>query len=68
MWPADLAPDHADLGATALDVATVDVGDLLAKVELGGLGVIDTLNLDERGGGSLDVLGALVAQVTTLDV
>jgi hypothetical protein len=33
MWPGDLAPDHADLGATDLLLGAVDVGDLLALVE-----------------------------------
>lgn len=33
MWPSDLAPDNADLGATDLLLAAVDEGDLLAKVE-----------------------------------
>lgn len=33
MWPANLAPDHAVLGAPDLLLALVDVGDALAKVE-----------------------------------
>lgn len=33
MWPGNLAPDHADLGATDLLLRPVDVGNLLASVE-----------------------------------
>ena len=33
MWPGDLAPDDADLGATDLLLAAVDESDLLAEVE-----------------------------------
>lgn len=33
MRPGDLAPDHADLGATNLLLAAVDIGDALAEVE-----------------------------------
>lgn len=33
MWPGDLAPDNADLGSSDLLLASVNVGDLLAKVE-----------------------------------
>jgi hypothetical protein len=36
MWPGDLAPDHADLGASDLLLAAVDVGNLLAEVEAKG--------------------------------
>jgi hypothetical protein len=68
MWPGDLAPDHADLGATDLLLGAVDVGDLLALVEASGVGVVDALNLDERGAGLGGVTRALVAQVTSLDV
>uniref|UniRef100_A0A1Y1KYD9 Uncharacterized protein n=1 Tax=Photinus pyralis TaxID=7054 RepID=A0A1Y1KYD9_PHOPY len=68
VWPGDLAPDDADLGSTDLLLAAVDEGDLLAKVEVGSRGVIDALNLDQAGARSGDVAGALVAQVTSLDV
>ncbi len=34
----DLAPDHADLGATDLLLAAVDESDTLAKVEAGSRG------------------------------
>jgi hypothetical protein len=47
VWPSDLAPDHPDVGAADLTLSAVDESDLLAKVEVGGLGVINTLNLDQ---------------------
>jgi hypothetical protein len=47
VWPSDLAPDHPDVGAADLTLSTVNESDLLAKVEVGGLGVINTLNLDQ---------------------
>lgn len=68
MRPCDLAPDHADLGATDLLLATVDIGDLLAKVEVGGGGVIDALDLDQACLGVGDVATTLIAQVASLDV
>lgn len=43
----DLAPDHANVGAADLTLGAVDESDLLAKVEVGGLGVINTLDLDQ---------------------
>jgi len=64
----DLAPDHADLSTADLLLTTVDVGNLLAQVEVGGLGVIDTLDLDQAGARGSDVARALVAQVASLDV
>jgi hypothetical protein len=64
----DLAPDHANVGAADLTLGAVDESDLLAKVEVGGLGVINTLNLDQAGVGSKGVLATLVAEVTSLDV
>lgn len=64
----DLAPDNADLGAPDLLLAPVDKGDLLAKVEVGGVGVVDTLDLDQAGTRVSGVTRALVAQVTSLDV
>jgi hypothetical protein len=33
VWSGNLAPDHADLGAADLLLASVDVGDLLASIE-----------------------------------
>lgn len=61
--PGDLAPDDTDLGATDLLLATVDVGNALAVVEGGSLGVVDTLDLDERGVGPDRVLRALERDV-----
>jgi hypothetical protein len=82
----NLAPNHADLGASDLLLALVDVGDLLAKVEparsvsscsygsnlnymwqdvLGGVGVIDTLDLDQTRLGVGDMSATLVAQVAS---
>ena len=68
MWPGNLAPDHADLGAADLLLATVDVGDLLSEIEVGSVGVIDALDLDEARFGMGRVPAALVAKVATLDV
>jgi len=45
----NLAPDHADLGAANLLLAPVNIGDLLAEVEVGGICVINTLDLDQAG-------------------
>ena len=59
----DLAPDDTDLGAADLLLATVDVGNALAVVEGGGLGVVDALDLDERGVGPDRVLRALERDV-----
>lgn len=49
MCACHLAPDDADLGAAHLLLCAVDVCDALAEIERSGLGVIDALNLDERG-------------------
>lgn len=68
MGSGDLAPDHADLGASDLLLALVDIRDLLAEVEVGSVGVIDALDLDQARLGVGCVSVALVAQVTTLDV
>lgn len=63
MRAGDLAPDDADLGAADLLLATVDVGNALAVVEGGSLGVVDALDLDERGVLPQGVLGALERDV-----
>lgn len=63
MRPGDLAPDDTDLGAADLSLATVDVGNALAVVEGGGLGVVNALDLDERGVGPDRVLRALERDV-----
>lgn len=68
MWSSDLAPDDTDLGAADLLLGAVDESDLLSEVEVGGVGAVDTLNLDQAGGGTVGVSRALVAQVTSLDV
>lgn len=65
VWTGDLAPDDADLGSTDLLASAVDESDLLSKVEVGALSVLDTLNLDERGTWGGGVLATLVAQVAT---
>ena len=44
--PSDFTPDHPDLGSSNLFLALVDLCDLLAKVEVGSVGVINTLDLD----------------------
>lgn len=64
----NLAPDHSDLGSPDLLLAPVDVGDLLAQIEVGSVAAVDTLNLEEAGLGVGDVARALVAQVASLDV
>lgn len=65
MWSGNLAPDHADLGAADLLLATVDEGDLLAEVEVGSVCAVNTLDLDQAGARVGDVTRALVAQVTS---
>jgi len=64
----DLAPDHADLGAADLLLSPVHVRDLLSEVEGGGVGVIDTLDLDQAGLGVAGPSATLVADVATLDI
>lgn len=64
----DATPENADLGATNLLGGLVDVCDALAEVELGILGLLDTLDLDEGGVALGDALRALVAHDPTLDV
>lgn len=68
MRPGDLAPDHADLGATNLLLAAVDIGDALAEVEVGSSSVINALDLDQAGLGVGGVTATLIAQVATLDI
>lgn len=64
----DLAPDDAELGSANLLLGLVDVGDLLAKVEVGSVGVVNTLDLDQTGLGVRRVAVTLVGKVTTLHV
>ena len=61
----DLAPHDSDLGAADLLGGAVDKGDLLSEVEAGGLGVVDTLNLDQGSAGVVGATRALVAQVAS---
>lgn len=68
VWPCDLAPDDTDLGATDLLLAPVHVCDPLAEVEVGGLGVIDALDLDEGGAWAQGVLATLEGNVLALDI
>lgn len=68
VWPCDLAPDDTDLGATDLLLAPVHVCDPLAEVEVGGLGVIDALDLDEGGAWAEGVLATLEGNVLALDI
>lgn len=64
MRSGDLAPDHADLGSTDLLLATVDICDLLAKVEAVSLVNIPSLyNLQM----AYHVLGSL-GVINTLDL
>lgn len=68
MWSRNLAPDYPDLGTTLLLLCFVDIGDLLAKVEVRRIGIINALDLDQaRLGGSVPST-TLIAQVATLDV
>ena len=61
----DLAPHDSDLGTADLLGGAVDEGDFLSEVEAGGLGVVDTLNLDQAGVGVGVALASLVAEVTS---
>lgn len=51
MCPGDLAPDNPDLGAADLLLAPVDESNLLAEVEVGGLGGVNALQLEQAGVG-----------------
>jgi hypothetical protein len=62
---SDLAPHDSDLGATDFLGGAVDEGDLLSEVEAAGLGVVDTLDLDQAGVGVGVALASLVAEVTS---
>lgn len=68
MRPCDLAPDDTDLGATDLLLAPVHVCDPLAEIEVGGVGVIDALDLDEGGAWAQGVLATLEGNVLALDI
>lgn len=62
VWPGNLAPDNADLGAADLLLSTVDVGDLLAEVEAGKL---SALSFWSRGIGE-PYLAALVSSTPSI--
>lgn len=47
MRAGDLAPDDPDVRATDLTLSPVDESDLLAEVEVGSLGVGNTVDLDQ---------------------
>lgn len=64
----DASPDDTDLGATDLLGGLVDVSDTLAEVELGLVGLLDTLDLDEGSVALGHALRALVTHDPTLDV
>jgi hypothetical protein len=68
VWAGDLAPDYSDLRALNFSLCPIDEGNLLAEVEVGGFGVIDTLYLDETCVGVGIALSTLITQVTTLNV
>lgn len=44
---SNLAPDHPDVGTPNLALGPVDESDLLAEVEVGSLGVVNTVDLDQ---------------------
>jgi hypothetical protein len=56
-----LPPNYANLGALDSLLGAVDVRDTLATVPLCGLGVIDALELQQRGPGVGVALASLVA-------
>lgn len=68
VWTSHFAPDDSNLGATDLLLSFVDVCDTLTKVEVGSLGVIDALDLDQACAGVGCVLVSNIRKVATLDV
>jgi hypothetical protein len=62
VWPGNLAPDNANLGAADLLLSAVDVGDLLAEVEAGKL---SALSFWSRGIGE-PYLAALVSSTPSI--
>ena len=55
-------PDDADFGALYFTLGTVDVGDALSEVELGGFLGCNTFDLDEGGVRARLALAALVSE------
>lgn len=45
----DLSPDNAELVSSLRNLGLVDISDFLAKVVVGGLLIIASLNLDKIG-------------------
>lgn len=68
MCPGDLAPDNPDLGTPNLARRAVNESDLLAQVEICGLGVVDALKLNKTCVGVVLALGTLITQVAALHV
>lgn len=66
--PGNTAPDDTNPGATDLVGTAVNVRNALAEVEGGILGVLNALNLDERGARVQVALAALVAHDPALAV
>lgn len=68
VWPGNLAPNDPDVGTPNLTLRPVNESNLLAEVEVCGLSAVNTVDLDQTGVGVDRALGALVAQVATLDI
>lgn len=49
MGAGDLSPDNAELVSSLRNLGLVDISDFLAKVVVGGLLIIASLNLDKIG-------------------
>jgi len=65
MWSGNLAPDDPDLGSSNLLLRPIDKGNLLSEVEVGCVGIIHTLDLDQARVWVCVALAALVAQMAT---
>lgn len=63
MGSGDLAPDHADLGASDLLLALVDIRDLLAEVEAAPK-MLDSFHIDI--GSPMTYLAALVSSTPSI--
>lgn len=68
MWPSNLSPDNSNLGSSNFLLRTVDESNLLSEVEVCGLGIRDTLDLDQAGARCGVTLATLVAQMATFDI
>lgn len=67
MWSGNLAPDHADLGAADLLLASVDIGDLLASIEAIALELVFEVLQYHYSRSRKNVLGSGCA-INTLDL